>query len=166
MFDEETLMKNAVQAWKRHHEMTYSFLDQLTEEQLQVKLPREGLTTFAKHFQEMADVQNSYAEALHTGKLDFTRLANAAPYSGKATKAELRAEYGQADQAIENGLRDCPSDRVIDIFGMAGARADLVQTLLHHELFHHGQFFLLAHGMKMDVPKNWRDFWWMPQLFP
>src|SRR5512135_3245758 len=117
MFDEETITKNAMQAWKRHHDMTYSFLDQLTEEQLQVRLPREGLTTFAKHFQEMMDVQDCYAEALHTGKLDFTRLAQAPPYTGKATKAELRAAYKRSDQAIEEGLRACPSDRVIDIFG-------------------------------------------------
>ncbi len=165
MFDEETITKNAMQAWKRHHDMTYSFLDQLTEEQLQVTLPREGLTTFAKHFQEMMDVQDSYAEAFHTGKLDFTRLAQAPPYTGKATKAELRAAYRRSDQAIEEGLRACPSDRVIDIFGMAGSRGDLIQTLLHHELFHQGQFFIFAHGMKMDVPKDWRDFWWMPQLF-
>jgi uncharacterized damage-inducible protein DinB len=165
MSDEQTQLNNALYAWKRHHDMTYSFLGQLSEEQLHLELPRQGLDTFAKHFQEMADVQESYAEALASGKLDFTRLVNKPPYDGEAKKSELREGYGRADRAIEDGLRNCPPDRSIDIFGMAGSRADLIQTLLHHELFHHGQLYLLAYGLKIDVPKDWRDFWWIPRLF-
>jgi len=37
--------------------------------------------------------------------------------------------------------------------------------MLHHELFHHGMFSVYTHEMKFDLPKDWRDFWWMPVSF-
>jgi uncharacterized damage-inducible protein DinB len=166
MFDEPTLLENAIEAWMRHHRMTYSFLDQLSEEQLYAKLPRPGLDSFAKHYEEMADVQMCYAEALGAGRLDFSRLSPDKPYQGKSTRAELETAFKRADQAMLEGAWNCPSDRVIDIFGNRCSRGDLVQTLLHHELFHQGQFFIFAQILKFDVPKDWRDFWWIPQQYP
>jgi uncharacterized damage-inducible protein DinB len=160
--DDKVFLDNAMAAWMRHHEMTYSLLDQLTEEQLYAKLPRPGLNTFAKHFEEMAEVQQDYARAFHTHKLAFTE---GTIYKGISTKEELKAGFAQADKAIEDGIAACPPDERIDIFGVAGTRADLIQTLLHHELFHHGQFSVFSHELKFNLPKDWRDFWWIPASY-
>jgi uncharacterized damage-inducible protein DinB len=165
MFDERVLLDNALTAWTRHHRMTYSFLDQLTEEQLRVPLSRPGLNMLAKHFEEMADVQHAYALAFHRGILDFSMLSKEKPYMGESGKDELRAAMEKADKAIREGIEACPPDRPIDIFGMQGSRADLIQTLLHHELFHHGQFSIFIHELKIDLPRDWREFWWLPVLY-
>jgi uncharacterized damage-inducible protein DinB len=165
MFDEKRLLDNAVEAWMRHHRMTYSMLDQLTDEQLYAPLSRPGLNMFAKHYEEMADVQQAYARAFHSGKLDFSMLSKEKPYTGESTKEELRAAMERADEAIAEGIVACPLDRAIDIFGMQGSRADLVQTLLHHELFHQGQFSIFVHELKFDLPQDWREFWWLPVVY-
>jgi uncharacterized damage-inducible protein DinB len=165
MFDESTMLANARAAWMRHHRMTYSFLDSLTERELYFPLSRPGLNTLAKHYEEMADVQQAYARAFHSGKLDFSMLSKEKPYEGKSTREELRAAMERADQAIQEGIEACPPDRAFDIFGLQGSRADLIQTLLHHELFHHGQFSVFIHELKIDLPPDWREFWWLPVLY-
>jgi uncharacterized damage-inducible protein DinB len=165
MFDEQTLLNNAVEAWQRHHRMTYSVLEQLTPEQLYAPLPRPTLNTFAKHFEEMADVQRAYAQAFHSGKLDFSMLSKDKPYSGVSTKDEIKAFMADADKRIFDGMAAASPDRAIDIFGMRGSRADLVQTLLHHELFHQGQFYIFSNALKFDLPKDWRDFWWIAPVY-
>lgn len=162
MIDEQTFLDNALTAWQRHHNMTYSLLEQLTEEQLQAPLPRPGLNTFAKHFEEMAHVQHDYARAFYTHALKFTPDNI---YTGDFSQVELHGMLKEADQAIENGITACQAEQLIDIFGMQGTRADLIQTLLHHELFHHGQFSIFSYEMKINLPEDWRDFWWIPARF-
>ena len=164
-FDEQTILNNAVTAWKRHHDMTYSLLEQLTDEQLYAPLPRPMLNNFAKHYEEMADVQRAYARAFHSGKLDFSMLSKEKPYTGVSTKAELKALMQDADKQIFDGIAACPPDRAIDIFGNRCSRADLIQTLLHHELFHQGQFYIFSNALKFDLPADWCDFWWIPKMY-
>jgi len=160
--DDKLFLDNALAAWKRHHEMTYSLLDQLTDEQLYQELPRPGLNVFAKHFEEMAEVQNDYARAFHTHVLKFTE---GSVYTGKSTREQLRSGFAAADKAIHAGIAACPPDQPIDIFGVSGTRADLIQTLLHHELFHHGQFSTFSYEMEFNLPKGWREFWWIPARY-
>ena len=160
--NDKVFLNNALAAWKRHHQMTYSLLDQLSVEQLYIELPRPGLNTFAKHFEEMAEVQQDYARAFHTLILKFTE---GSVYQGFSTKNELQASFAEADQAIKSGIASCLPDQSIDIFGVSGTRADLIQTLLHHEIFHHGQFAVFSHELKMNLPEDWRDFWWIPALY-
>lgn len=165
MFDEKTMLDNAVTAWMRHHRMTYSLLEQLTSDQLYAPLPKPDLNNFSKHYEEMASVQQAYAEAFHTGRLDFSRLPPDSAYPGTSPKTELQAALENADRAILAGIEACPPNRAIDIFGSQCSRVDLVQTLLHHELFHHGMFSVFAYEMKFNLPRDWRDFWWIPGLF-
>ena len=160
--DDKLFLENAIAAWQRHHRMTYSLLDQLTDEQLYQELPRPGLNQFARHFEEMAEVQNDYARAFHTHTLKFTE---GSIYTGESTREELRAGFQAADEAIFAGIEACPPDQPIDIFGVRGSRPDLVQTLLHHELFHHGQFSTFSYEMAFNLPKDWRDFWWIPARY-
>lgn len=160
--NDKVFLENALAAWQRHHQMTFSVLDQLTDEQLYAQLPRPGLNNFAKHFEELTQVQHDYAHAFHTHILKFT---TGTIYKGLSTKQELKDGFSAADQAVHAGIAACPPSQRIDIFGVAGTRADLIQTLLHHELFHHGQFYIFSHELKFNLPEDWRDFWWIPATF-
>lgn len=161
--DDKLFLDNALAAWQRHHDMTYSLLHQLTDEQLYFEIPRRpGLSTFAKHFEEMAEVQGDYARAFHTHVLKFTE---GSIYKGESTKSQLLAGFEAADAAIHAGIAACAPEQPIDIFGVRGTRADLVQTLLHHELFHHGQFSTFSYEMEFNLPVDWREFWWIPARY-
>lgn len=160
--DDKLFLENALTAWQRHHNMTYSILDQLTIEQLYFELPRPGLNMFAKHFEEMAGVQQDYASAFRTHSLKFTEGAQ---YNGTSSRKALKSAFAAADKAIYDGLAACSPAQPIDIFGVPGTRADLIQTLIHHEIFHHGQFSIFSYEMKFNLPKDWRDFWWIPARY-
>jgi hypothetical protein len=161
MFNEKLMKQNVVKGRMHHHWMTYSLLERLDNGQLNAEVLKPDLTSFDKHFEEIAPIQEAYAQAFHAGKLDFSQLPQDNEYIGAFTKEELKAKLEKADQAIEAGIEACPPDRVIDIFGNLCSRVDLAQTMLHHELFHHGMFSVYAHEMKFDLPKDWRDFWWI-----
>jgi hypothetical protein len=160
MFNEQILLENAIEAWMRHHRMTYSLLEKLSDDQLYQEVLKPDLTSFARHYEEMAKVQESYADAFVTGKLDFSDLPQDTAYAGNKTKFELKANLKKADELVLKNIQVCPPDRVINIFGNNCSRIDLVQTMLHHELFHHGMFAVFSYNMKFNLPKDWNDFWW------
>jgi hypothetical protein len=83
MFDEKLMLQNAFEAWMRHHQMTYSLLERLSDEQFHAEVLKPDLTSFAKHFVVISTVQEAYAQAF--------------------TKEELKARLEKADQAIEAG---------------------------------------------------------------
>ena len=90
---------------------------------------------------------------------NYPKIMNTQAHLQKRNSRQgLRKPTRQSRQGIEA----CPPNRVIDIFGNLCSRVDLVQTMLHHELFHHGMFSVYAHEMKFDLPRDWRDFWWIP----
>ena len=91
MFDETLMLQNAIKAWMRHHRMTYSLLEWLANEQLHAEVLNPDLTSFAKHFEEVATVQEAYAQVFHAGKLDFSQLLQDNEYTGAFTKEELKA---------------------------------------------------------------------------
>jgi hypothetical protein len=103
MFDEKLMLQNAFEAWMRHHQMTYSLLERLSDEQFHAEVLKPDLTSFAKHFEEISTVQEAYAQAFHVGKLDFSQLPQDNEYTGAFTKEELKARLEKADQAIEAG---------------------------------------------------------------
>jgi len=160
MFDENKLLENAIEAWMRHHRMTYSFIEKLTEEQLYAEILKPDLTSFAKHYEEMAKVQEAYANGFIIGRLDFSDLPPDSSYLGKKTKDELIADLRKADEMVMENVEQCPPDRPIEIFGNQCSRIDLIHTMLHHELFHHGMFSIFSYRMEFNLPKDWNDFWW------
>ena len=160
MFNEKRLLENAIEAWMRHHRMTYSFLEKLTNKQLYAEFLKPDLTSFARHYEEIAKVQEAYSDAFLSGKLDFSELPSDSEYEGTKSKAELNNDLEKADALVMKNINACPPDREIDIFGNSCSRVDLVQTLLHHELFHHGMFSIFSYDMKFNLPKDWNDFWW------
>ena len=85
------MLQNAIKAWMRHHWMASSLLEQLDNEQLHAEVLNPDLTSFAKHFEEIATVQEAYAQAFHAGKLDFSQLPQGNEYTGAFTKEELKA---------------------------------------------------------------------------
>jgi hypothetical protein len=91
VFDEKLMLQNAVKAWMRHHRMTYSLLERLDDDQLHAEMLKLDLTSFTKHFEEIATVQEAYAQAFHAGKLDFSQLLQDNEYTGAFTKEELKA---------------------------------------------------------------------------
>ena len=165
MFTEELYLQNAIEAWMRHHRMTYSLLEKLTDDQLFAEILKPDLTSFARHFEEIARVQEAYADAFLSGKLDFSDLPPDSEYEGKKSKDELKSDLEKADKLVMKNIKACPPDKVINIFGNRCSRVDLVQTLLHHELFHHGMFSVFSYSMKFNLPKDWNDFWWTPAPF-
>jgi len=91
MFDETLMLQNAIKAWMRHHRMTYSLLERLDDGQLNAEMLKPDLTSFTKHFEEIATVQEAYVHAFHAEKLDFSQLPQDNEYTGAFTKEELKA---------------------------------------------------------------------------
>lgn len=159
-FNEKALLDNAIEAWMRHHRMTYSFLKKLNDSQLYADILKPDLTSYAKHYEEMINVQTAYANGFLVGKLDFSGLPPDSSYKGEKTKEELFLDFQNADALILENINQCPPERTIEIFGNQCSRIDLIHTLLHHELFHHGMFSVFSYQMEFNLPKDWNDFWW------
>ena len=92
-------------------------------------------------------------------------LSKEKPYTGTSTKAELKELMGTWTSKFMTALPPRrPTVRLI-FLKCRGHAGDLIQTLLHHELFHQGQFYIFSNTLKFDLPIDWRDFWWIPKVY-
>ena len=97
-------MADLLADWRYIRSQSTDFIEALGDAGLQQKLPRPGLDTFAKHFQEMIDVQTAYITAVTTGEMDFSNIAENDAYEGKETAGQLLARMQEADRAAGRGL--------------------------------------------------------------
>lgn len=64
-------LNQVVDDWRYLRNNTKAFINELTDEELNRKMPRPGIDTFMKHFEEMCDVEQAYLDACISGFMEF-----------------------------------------------------------------------------------------------
>ena len=112
-----------------------AFIQELSDEQLDAKLPRKGLDTFRKHFQEMIQVQRDYTGALASGAMDFNGVP-AAEFDGRGSKEELLEAMAALDGEMIEILSGSSPDQEIQWFGESQLLPFHLSALICHEAQH------------------------------
>ena len=84
-----------------NRKITYSLIEQLTEDQLVEKMKRPGLDSISKQIQEMADVQIAFVKAITSGAIDFSTVSDIFDYTSINSKEKLVECLKSADQFTE-----------------------------------------------------------------
>jgi uncharacterized damage-inducible protein DinB len=132
----------------------------MTGRTLKTKLPRPGLDTFCKHFQEMIDVQTIYTDALKNGTIDFNQMGGNDDYTGEESATSLLSRMKKADAALKKALSITPENARIKWPGL-GAKIvhSHVANLCAHEMFHFGQLVAFCYVTGVSLPKSLIDAW-------
>ena len=149
--------------WEFARKNTIEFINYLSEEELDLELPRKGLNTFRKHFQEMLAVQEAYIDGIKTGKMEFN-IADDKYYSINS-KEELIKKLTIIDIEMKNVIANKKFNyEVIWGDGEFKTIASHMCALTTHEIFHIGQLVAFLFVLKLPIPEHLADVWILPKL--
>lgn len=153
--------------WRETRQLTMDFLECVTIEQLNERLNRPGLNSFAKQVWEMAMVQRAFLEVMEGKPLRFDAVEEATfgevEYIIKE-KDELISLLSTTDELFEriiSNTEDWSED--VSMFGATMPKWSVLETIIRHETLHHGQFAAYMYTMNIPFPKSWVDAWAFPQ---
>lgn len=162
--DNKQFINLLIDNWKYTRVLTFDWIDSLSVDFLNKKLPRPGLNTFAKQICEIADVENAYTRALIKGKLDFTKTTDGNDIKERINKQKLRARLRDADNLLLTAIKNIDNwNRLIPIFGKTVPKYSILELITRHETLHHGQFIAYGCLLKIKFPKSWVYTWAIPQ---
>jgi len=164
--DNKNIQEVLIKGWKETRKLTYDFIEEVSLENLNRKLPRPGLDTFAKQIYEMALVQKDYAKVLQGCALDFSDVAGITfgkeEYVAK-NKEELIDLLKEGDKFFYDNIVNITDWRSeVDVFGDKIPKYAILELLTRHETLHHGQFIAFAYLLKIELPKSWITAWALP----
>lgn len=151
-------LKAILGEWRFIRSCSISFINDLSDSELDGILPRKGLDTFRKHFQEMIEVQNDYMVAINNSKMAF----NGTPdnqIDGKATKEQLLEGMKSLDSKLEEILESIDENAYVDWYGEKQPLSFHLSSIICHEAIHVGQMIAFCYALDIKVPdyvtKNW-----------
>lgn len=147
-----------VNEWEFIRSCSKAFIRELSDEQLDSKLPRKGLDTFRKHFQEMIEVQRDYTAALTSGVMAFNGIPDA-EIDGRGSKEELLEAMAALDEEMIELLRAAVPDQEIRWFGQSQLLPFHLSALICHEAQHIGQIIAFSYCQDFAIPEFVKNNW-------
>jgi uncharacterized damage-inducible protein DinB len=150
----------AIKEWQFSRMNTIEFIKSLGNEGLKIVLPRPGLNTFGKHFQEMINVQKAYMNAIKTGKMSFDIIDDNNSFDGDTCAEDLINEMEQLDNQLEQLISE--TEYSLEIGWDGGEKKTIPNhlcALSTHEIFHVGQLVGFCYSGNIKIPQTIMDSW-------
>lgn len=147
-----------LEEWHFVRRLSLDLLAGQTEASL-IAVPGPNMGALWKQFRHIGRVEEDYAEAILTGKIEFNSSRNS--YSGGPDRANLRDYLLECDRKLLDALKKSGDGSALSINWFAesvGLDLHLVR-LISHETLHHGQWIqFVKSGQALDVvfPKSWQ----------
>ena len=152
-------LRQVVDDWIYLRENTIAFINSLSEEDLHKKLPRPGIDTFMKHFEEMCDVEQAYLDACVSGVMEFDCVKVNDQYEGLCTKEEILEKMREQDAKIEHIVNECAENTITWDEEDVKTLNSQLRNLCIHETLHLGQLIAFSYVMGITIPEYVVDGW-------
>ena len=168
--DNKEVVKTLLDVWKETRSLTYDLIkDTLTDAKLNEKVDRPGLNTLAKQIYELALVQNAYSDVIGGKQLDFSNVEDMTvgnkEYFAK-NKQELVNILKNADSHFTKIIQNMDDwNKKITLFEEKVPYYMILELMIRHETFHHGQLVLFYYLLNIKFPSSWVDSWALPQKY-
>lgn len=152
-------LKQVLDDWNFIRQNTIEFISGLSNEELIKKMPRLGIDTFMKHFEEMCDVQTAYLDACENGEMEFDCVKENDDYQGTSSKEEILARMAEQDNRMESIVEKYEAKKIIWDEDDVKTLNSQFRNLCIHETLHLGQLIAFAYTMGIKIPEfiveNW-----------
>lgn len=155
-------LEDALRDWNEVRWNSVEFIKSLGTRRLNTKLPRPGLDTFCKHFQEMIDAEDAYTRAIQSGRMSFDNMRGNDEYVGDESAKNLLTRMKKADAALRATVRSAKPSAKVHWPGL-GRRSvgSLLANLASHEMFHIGQLVGFCYATGVPLPKALVKAWFL-----
>lgn len=152
-------LEQVVDDWKFLRQNTLAFIEMLSDEDLARQLPRPGINTFMKHFEEMYDVQKAYLDACISGEMGFEEVKENDDYSGTTTKGEIVKKLSEQDNRIADIVKNYTTNKITWDENDVKTLNSQLRNLCIHETLHIGQLIAFAYVMGVRIPEFVVESW-------
>lgn len=149
-------------SFEANRKLTYDLIEELNPDDLHRPLPRPGLNTFAKHFDEMAAVQRAFVDGATCGEMNFENVPDVFAFED-ADKEALQARLREADELMRRRLTETSARTTVTWDGAPLSIEKHLASLIAHEVFHQGMLAMAMYALAVRIPASWIDSWALPQ---
>lgn len=147
------LFKGLFEEWEYIRGLTTCFIENLSDAELDTKLPRKNLNTIRKHCEELIEVQKSYVKALDTGTIEFDGYSDE-ELPGVTSKEELLRQCNELDELLISKVAALTGDEEINWFGVKKSIYYHIVAMISHESMHIGQMVAFSYAMGIQIPQE------------
>jgi len=135
--------------WKYGRGLVKSFVQQLSDNDLNKLLPRKNLNTIRKQCEELIQVQTCYLNALKTKSIRFEYE----PIPDLSKESLLKHMDG-LDAELENFLEKFDGTEKIKWFSEEWNIHQFISAMIGHEQMHIGQIIAFCYATGIPIPEN------------
>ena len=136
--------------WVETRKIVVRFINELTDEELDRKLPRNVLNTIRLQAHELILFQSDIVRSLSTKDGRFTD-----EYIYKnLSKEELINQMNELDRQLEKELELLDGTEIIDYYGEKQNVHQFLSMFISHENMHIGQIIAFCYATGIEIPKS------------
>jgi len=137
--------------WKETRAITLKFINELSDADLDKKLPRKKLNTIRLQAYELTLGQRGFVDSLTTKIVvfgdEYLNYENRPKEAIVETMAELDVQF-------EKSLECMDGTETIDYFGEQRNVHQIISTMMGHEQMHIGQIIAFCYATGIEIPNS------------
>ena len=143
-------LKALLADWSETRSIILGFLDELSDDDLDKKLPRKVLNTIRLQAYELTLFQRDIVDSLTTKTVDFGEeyLYENLP------KQALIDRMAELDAKLEKSLELMDGTEVIDYYGEQRNVHQIISVMIGHENMHVGQIIAFCYATGIKIPES------------
>jgi len=143
-------LKALLAGWKETRDIVLRFVEELSDADLDKKLPRKELNTIRLQAYELTLFQRDVVDSLATKVLRYEE-----EYLYKnLPKSALIERMAELDAKLEKALAAMDGTEIIDYYGQQQNIHQIITMLIAHENMHIGQIIAFCYAAGIEVPKS------------
>lgn len=151
-------LKGLLNEWQFIRHCSVCFISELSDADLDRSLPRKGLDTFRKHFEEMVGVERNYAAAIISRVMRFDGPADS-DIAGGLARDQMLIAMRDVDNQLRDAVASVPAQATIRWSAEQRPLQQHLAALISHETLHIGQIIAFCYALGIAVPQFVRDEW-------
>lgn len=144
--------------WEFIRNCSKTFIKELSDTDLDRKLPRKGLDTIRKHFQEMIEVQIDHVDAIGTNVMEYNSCPDT-HIDGNLSKEKMLNRMDMVDKDLSKALEAAHEGLEVEWFGQKQLLPYHLSAMICHESMHIGQIIAFCYVLDIEIPKFVRESW-------
>jgi len=139
--------KGQLADWNYTRGIMLKFISELSDSDLDKKLPRKELNTIRLQAEEVAMMQENWLDAMTTKTMDF-----AAEPLADTSKKGLVAKFSELDKKLEEVLALFDGSETVDWYGDEKNIHEHFSSMITHEMMHIGQIIAFCYATGIHIP--------------
>ena len=141
-------LKALLADWTETRSATLEFLNELSDADLDKKLPRKKLNTIRLQAYELTLFQRDVVNSLGTDSLAYEEEYN---YVNMPTK-DIIERMAELDSQFEKALESLTGTEIMNYYGDKRNVHQIISLMIGHECMHIGQIIAFCYAVGIEIP--------------